>query len=165
MKTLNIFSIIFQRNYDQYEGVYNFKIYLIRLVFLLTFVFVGMSSWTTLLTFEGSWDPVRAVAFCVWAAYSTLSVLGVIHPLKMLPILIFQIFYKSIWLIIVAYPLWSSGQLAGSPAEEMTYTFLWIVLPLIAMPWGYFVKTYVLKSNSDNHKSETMIHHHPSVVE
>jgi hypothetical protein len=35
---------------------------------------------------------------------------------------------------MVAYPLWSSQQLVGSPAEEMTYAFLWVILPIIAMP-------------------------------
>jgi hypothetical protein len=47
-------------------------------------------------------------------------------------------------LILVAYPLWMAGELAGSPAEEMTVAFLWVVLPIMAMPWPYFVRTYVL---------------------
>jgi hypothetical protein len=55
-----------------------------------------------------------------------------------------EILYKVIWLILVAYPLWSSNQLAGSPAEEMTYSFLYVILPIIAMPWRYFFKKYVL---------------------
>jgi hypothetical protein len=55
---------------------------------------------------------------------------------------LFEIFYKSIWLIIVAYPLWISHQLAGSPAEGMTYAFLWIQLPVIAVPWAYTFRTY-----------------------
>jgi hypothetical protein len=52
--------------------------------------------------------------------------------------------YKIVWLIIVAYPLWSVNQLAGSPAEEMTNAFLWVVLPIVAMPWKYAVDQYVL---------------------
>lgn len=85
---------IFRRNYKHYEGVYNINIYLLRLLYLLTFVFVGTSSWAYILTFRGTWDHVKAVAFCVWAAYATLSLLGLLHPLKMLPLVMFQIFYK-----------------------------------------------------------------------
>jgi hypothetical protein len=140
------FSIknIFKPDYEHYEGVRPINIYLLRLLFFLIVVFVGSDSWTSILTHKGSWDHVRAVAFSVWAAYSVLSVLGLINPLKMLPLVIFEIFYKIIWLFMVAYPLWSANQLKGSPAEEMTYAFLWVVLPIVAMPWKYFFKNYVL---------------------
>jgi hypothetical protein len=39
----------------------------------------------------------------------------------------FEIVYKIIWLVIVAYPLWSRNQLGGSPAEEMTHAFVWVI--------------------------------------
>ena len=132
----------FGPDYQRYEGVYKINIYLLRLLYVLVVIFVATDSWTAIFTHQGPWDHVKAVAFCVWAAYSTLSILGLIHPLKMIPIVLFEIFYKSIWLIIVAYPLWSKNQLAGSPAEQMTYAFLWLPLPLLAVPWGYTFRTY-----------------------
>jgi hypothetical protein len=133
---------IFGPDYERYEGVYKINIYLLRLLYLLVVAFVGRDSWTAIFTHQGPWDHVKAVAFCVWAAYSTLSILGLINPLRMLPIVLFEIFYKSIWLIIVAYPLWSKNQLAGSPAEGMTQAFLWLPLPLLAVPWAYTFRTY-----------------------
>ena len=133
---------IFGADYERYEGVYKINIYLLRLLYFLMIVFVARDSWTTILTHQGPWDHMKALAFCVWAAYSTLSILGLINPLKMLPIVMFEILYKSIWLIIVAYPLWRAHQLVGSPAEQMTYAFLWLPLPLIAMPWAYLFRTY-----------------------
>jgi hypothetical protein len=145
------FKYIFMSDDKNYEGVARYKIYLLRLLFLLTFLFVGKASWTYLLTYKGSWDPLHAVAFCVWAAYATLSVLGLRHTLKMLPIILFQIFYKVLWLIIVAYPLWSTNQLEGSPAEELTYTFLWIVLAIVALPWKYAFKNYIFEGKKDVH--------------
>jgi len=39
------------------------------------------------------------------------------------------IFYKVLWLIVVAYPLWSTGALAGSAAEGTTAAFLWWYYP------------------------------------
>ena len=133
---------LFGPDYERYEGVYKIHIYLLRLLFLLVIVFVGSDSWTAIFTHTGPWDHMKAVAFCVWAAYSSLSILGLINPLRMLPIVLFEIFYKSIWLVIVAYPLWSAGRLAGSPAEGMTYAFLWLPLPLLAVPWAYTFRTY-----------------------
>ena len=58
----------------------------------------------------------------------------------------FEISYKLIWLVIVAYPLWSTNRLAGSPAEGMTHAFVWVILPIVAMPWGYAFRTYIWPS-------------------
>ncbi|MFV8372221.1 hypothetical protein [Flavobacterium sp. LB2P74] len=115
-----------------------------RLFFALMFVFVATDSWTVILTHEGEWDPTRAVAWCTWTAYSTLALLGVFHTLRMLPIMLFMIFYKSLWLAVVAYPLWSAGTLKGSPAEEMAYMFSGIIIPILFVPWKYVFKKYIL---------------------
>jgi len=69
---------------------------------------------------------------------------GILRPLKMLPIVLFEIIYKLTWLAIVAYPLWVKNELIGSPAEGMTRVFLWVGLPILAMPWRYFFMTYIL---------------------
>ncbi len=142
---------IFTPNDERYEGVRPINIYLLRLLYLLMAVFVATDSWTSIVTHQGSWDHVRAVAFCVWAAYSTLSVFGLINPLKWLPIMVFMIFYKSLWLMVVAYPLWRAHTLAGSPAEEMAGVFLMVPLPIIAVPWIYFFKNFILPSKLNTH--------------
>ena len=142
MKPAQFIDKLFTRDYANYDGVTPIQVYLLRIVFVLTFIFIGMFSWTSIVNFQGEWSPVNAVAFCMWAAYSTMSVFGIIKPLKMLPIIVLQVFYKTVWLIIVAYPLWINGKLAGSEAEYMTNDFLWVVLPAVAMPWGYFFRGF-----------------------
>jgi hypothetical protein len=74
---------------------------------------------------------------------ATLAALGIFRPLKMLPILLLEIFYKVLWLIIVAYPLWSADTLVGSSAEGTTSAFLWVILPIVAVPWGYVFQNYI----------------------
>jgi len=135
---------IFQRD-DRYEGVRPIHIYLLRLVYILMFFVLGKETWTQILTHKGPWDPTSAVAWCVWTAFATLAGLGIIRPLKMLPILLLEIFYKVLWLVIVAYPLWSKGKLQGSSAEDITSAFLWVMLPIVAVPWGYVFSNYIYK--------------------
>jgi hypothetical protein len=135
---------IFLPDYENYEGVRRINIYVMRLFFALMFVFVATDSWTVILTHEGAWDPTRAVAWCCWAAYSTMALLGVFHTLRMLPIMLFMIFYKGLWLAVVAYPLWSAGTLEGSPAEGMAYMFSGIIIPILFVPWKYVFKKYIL---------------------
>src|SRR5271170_2482061 len=140
---------IFQRN-DKYEGVRNINIYLLRLLYVLMFFVLGRITWTHVLTHQGPWDPTNAVAWCVWTAFATLAGIGIIRPVKMLPIVLLEIFYKVQWLIIVAYPLWSKGTLAGSPAEEITSQFLWVILPIVAVPWGYVFANYLYQPGKVN---------------
>jgi len=133
---------IFKRD-DRHEGVRRFNIYILRVVFVLMFFVLGRETWTHILTHQGGWEPRDAIAWCVWAAFATLAALGIFRPLKMLPILLLEIFYKVLWLIIVAYPLWSADTLVGSSAEGTTSAFLWVILPIVAVPWGYVFQNYI----------------------
>lgn len=133
---------IFQPD-QQYEGVRRINIYLLRLVYVLMFFVLGKTTWTCILTHQGSWEPTKAVAWCVWTAFATLAGLGILRPLKMLPILLLEIFYKVLWLLVVAYPLWSKGTLAGSSAEGTASVFIWVILPIVVMPWGHVFATYI----------------------
>ena len=134
--------VLFQRN-ERHEGVPNINVYLLRLLYVLMFFVLGRITWTHVLTHQGPWEPVNAVAWTVWTAFATLAGMGIIRPVKMLPIVLLEIFYKVLWLILVAYPLWSKGALAGSAAEDITSQFLWVILPIVAVPWGYVFANYV----------------------
>ncbi len=135
---------IFQPS-DRYDSVRPIHIYLLRLLYVLMFFVLGKETWTHILTHQGPWEPMAAVAWCVWTAFATLAGLGILRPLKMLPIVLLEIFYKLLWLSLVAYPLWAKGALAGSPAEGITSSFLWVLLPIVAVPWGYVFTNYIYK--------------------
>jgi hypothetical protein len=49
--------------------------------------------------------------------------------------------------------LWSKGPLAGSPAEGATLAFLWVILPIVAVPCGYVFGDYIYTSK----KSENLM--------
>jgi hypothetical protein len=92
----------------------------------------------------GPWDPVRAVAWSCWAALSILSGLGLRYPLKMLPLLLMQLFYKSVWMVAVALPLWSTFR-----SVELTRVMgFGAVVDLIVIPWPYVFANY-LKAPGD----------------
>jgi hypothetical protein len=127
----------------KYDGVRPINIYLLRLLYILMFFALGKLTWTHILTHKGPWNPTDAVAWCVWTAFATLAGLGILRPLKMLPIILLEVFYKVLWLLLVAYPLWSRGTLAGSSAAGITSQFIWVILPIAAMPWGYAFVNYI----------------------
>ena len=143
---MSLIKYIFTPNYIKYEGVRPIYIYLLRVLYFLMFVGVAFEAWKTIITHQGPWDHTRAVAWCVWAAYPTLSIFGLLRPLRWLPIVIFMIFYKTLWVIVAAYPLWRAGTLAGSPAEEMAHIFVWAPVIILIVPWVYEFENYVLWS-------------------
>ncbi len=145
--TLGRVRSLFASN-PRYDDVRSINIYLLRVLFALMAVFLGADAWTHIATFNGVWEPAAAAAWCMWAGFSLLAIIGAINPLKMLPLLMLEIFYKVLWLVVVAYPLWSTNDLAGSPAQEMASAFVWVVLAIIAMPWRYAFTTYITQARA-----------------
>lgn len=121
------------------EETSTFRLYLMRLLYLLNFVLLGSTVWPVIINHVGTWDPVRGVAWSFWAALSALSVLGLRYPLRMLPLVLLQMLYKSIWLLAVGLPL-------RFAATELTKAMvIGLVLDLIVIPWPYLLANYVKK--------------------
>ena len=135
---------LFERDYARYEGVRRINVYLLRALYLLMATLLAMDVWTYIFGHQGTWDNKEGIVWSVWAGFSTLAILGVFHPLKMIPILLLEIFYKSLWLILVAYPLWKAGTLMGSPAESTFDVFIPVIIVYLIMPWGYVFRNYVI---------------------
>jgi hypothetical protein len=63
----------------------------------------------------------------------------------MVPLLLLQFAYKLIWLGAVGYPLWSAHRLDQPMALDlMRASIAGAVADLIAIPWRYAVRRYVL---------------------
>jgi hypothetical protein len=87
---------------------------------------------------------MNGVACSLLAAVSVLAAVGIRYPLQMLPILLFELVWKTIWLIAVALPLWSANQIdARTWGTVQDCLFGAILIPLI--PWRYVISHYVTK--------------------
>ena len=120
------------------------RLYAMRLVFFLTFIGLISSSFQELFLGEELVEPYYAVAVSFWLALSVLAIIGVIYPVKMLPLLLLQLLYKLIWLTAVGIPLKINGHLADAEALFMANA-IGIVLDLIVIPWLYLFKKYFQK--------------------
>jgi hypothetical protein len=138
----------FTPDHARYEGARPFNIWGLRVFYFLMAAFVATDAWRGLLSHQGEWNMMHAIALCVWATYPTLAILGLARPLQMLPIIFFTIGYKTLFLAFVSYPLWRAGTLAGSPAAEMTAIFLWMPVLIAVVPWKYAFRTYVMPARA-----------------
>lgn len=134
----------FRSDPQRHDGVRPFHIWALRAFYLLMLAFVAPTAWRVLLSHQGEWAPLSAVAWSVWATYPALALFGLLHPLRWLPLLFFTVGYKTIWLVFVALPLWRAGTLDGSPAQPIAESFLALPLLALVIPWGYAWRTYVV---------------------
>ena len=138
------FARAFRSDPLRHDGVRPIQIWGLRLFYLLMLVFVAPNAWRVLLSHEGEWAPLSAVAWAVWATYPSLALFGLFQPLRWLPLMFFTLGYKSIWLAFVAAPLWAAGTMAGSSAQPIAESFLGLPLLALVIPWGYAWRTFVV---------------------
>tara|TARA_B110000444_G_C18469603_1_gene424068 strand:+ start:98 stop:550 length:453 start_codon:yes stop_codon:yes gene_type:complete len=134
---------IFRPEYNQYDGIRPINIYAMRLIFLLMAVFLGYDVWGYIIAYQGMWFPTEAMDWSVWAAFSLIAILGIFRTVEMIPVLLVEIAYKLIWLVLVALPLWRDGNLTSTTSDGMFLPFALVVLPMVAVPWGYVFNRYI----------------------
>ena len=87
-------------------------------------------------------------------AVSLLAFLGIRYSLKMLPVLFFELLWKSVWLLAFGLRLWSADKLDQGTAETLNDKIFGIVVVLLVMPWGYVFDHY-LKATGDRWRKQT----------
>ena len=131
------------------KDVSTLRLYVMRFVYLLNFVLLGLDVWPALFRHQGAWDPVKGVAFSFWAALSLLSGLGLRYPLKMVPLLLLQLVYKAVWLAAVALPIWSAVR-----STDLTRAMvIGVVVDVLAIPWSYVLASY-MKERGDRWREQ-----------
>ena len=86
----------------------------------------------------------KGAQLALLAGLGATAALGLRYPVKMLPILLFEMVWKAIYLIAFALPLWSAHQINQATAEDIKSVLMVVILvPLI--PWRYVFLHYVLK--------------------
>ena len=87
-------------------------------------------------------------------AITLLALLGIRYPLKMMPLLFFEMLWKSIWLLAFALPRWSAGTMDQNMQGELySYIFTVIILAVV-LPWPYVFNEYI-RSQGDRWKKQT----------
>ena len=86
-----------------------FRVGLLRGAYLLIFIGQGIRLAPQLFDPSYSWELQRSVVVSMLAAMVLMSLLGLRYPLKMLPVLLFEITWKAVWLLRVALPAAMAG--------------------------------------------------------
>ena len=125
------------------EGLSTFRLYLLRGMYLLIAVGMGIQIWPLIVSHPTGVEHMRGVVRSFLGALALLCVLGVRYPVKMLPLLFFELAWKAIWVVSFGLPLWLTHQLTADTADTLTACLMGVVLVPIVLPWGYVVGKYV----------------------
>ncbi len=119
-----------------------FRLYLLRALYLLIVVGLGIYVMPDIILHQRQWGPHESVVQCMLFAFWALSIVGIRYPLQMLPILLWELIWKSTWLIVVALPLWLAHKM-DDPTMLMVPSILGVVIFPFIIPWRYVFKQYV----------------------
>ena len=70
--------------------VSTFRLYVLRATYLLLVVGVGLMIWPLLLDAPEEVEHFRGVTWCLLSTVAALAIVGLRHPLRMLPLLMFS---------------------------------------------------------------------------
>lgn len=134
------------------EDVSTFRLSLLRAVYVLIAGGLMLMIWPLILAPGPDVSHMGGVVRAMLGTVALLSALGIRYPLAMLPVLFFELIWKTIWVVAFGVPLWTAGRLEGGTLETMNECLAGIVIVAVALPWGYVVRRYV-RSKGDRWKS------------
>jgi hypothetical protein len=116
------------------------RLYVLRAMFLVFVVggFFVHPQWLL--------DPsptARGMTQGMLAGLWLLSFLGLRHPLRMLPIFLFEFVWKTIWLFAFGLPGWLAGRADPQFGEDLILIGGGPLVFGLIIPWGYVWRHYV----------------------
>jgi hypothetical protein len=120
-----------------------FRLYGLRLFYFVIAAGLGVYVWPSVIHHSNELAVTHGVRFALLGGLGVMAALGLRYPVQMLPILLFELVWKAIYLISFALPLWSAHQVNAAAAEDIKAVLMVVVfVPLV--PWRYVFASYVL---------------------
>ena len=116
------------------------RLYVLRATYLLLVIGLGALIVPVIVSHESA---ARGVIPSLLGGLWLLAFVGLKLPLRMLPLLMFEFAWKTIWLLAFGLPQWFSGQQPPTFGEDMFNIALGVVLMPLVIPWGYVWRNYV----------------------
>lgn len=116
------------------------RLNLMRIGYLEMGVGLAITKWPELVSHD-PWELKQGTVVAILVAMSVLALFGLRYPQRMLPILLFEVGWKLLWLGTVALPLWLDGNLTGATREQFM-TVLWVAPVIAVVPWRHVARQY-----------------------
>jgi len=121
-----------------------FRLYTLRVAYLVLALGLGAMVWPSVINHTNDTAARHGPQLALLAGIGATAILGLRYPVKMLPLLLFEVIWKAIYLIAFALPLWAAHQITPAVAEDIQ-AVLWVVIFIPLIPWRYVFAQYVLE--------------------
>ena len=118
--------------------------YLLRIAYLIIAAGLGFYVWPNVIHHTSGVAATGGVRLSLLAGLGAMAALGLRYPVQMLPLLLFELSWKAIYLVAFALPLWISNQMTPAIQEDV-YSILTVTVLLPLIPWHYVFAHYVAK--------------------
>lgn len=124
------------------------RLYLLRAMYLLLVIGGGIMFLPELIVHG---PTARGVIPSMLGGVWILACFGLRYPLQMLPILLFELAWKTIWLIDYGLPQRMAGVNTPQFMEDFKAIALAPVILILIIPWGYVYRHYLKKPGARWH--------------
>ena len=116
------------------------RLYVLRATYLLLVVGLGATIVPELFDHE---PTARGVIPGMLSGIWLLAFLGLRYPLQMLPLLMFEFAWKSVWMLKYGLPQYVSGEMPATWAGDFQAIAAGVILMPIVIPWGHVYRRYI----------------------
>lgn len=120
------------------------RLWVMRAMYLIMAAGLILTVWPLIISHSAELPRMTGVVFALLGTIGLLSLLGLRYPLQMIPLLLFELTWKVIWLVAFALPRWLDGTLDAGMRSTIFETSLGVIL-ILAIPWGFVWANYVVK--------------------
>jgi hypothetical protein len=103
------------------------RLYALRVFYLVMAGGIAVYYWPAVFNHTDEFVVTGGIRTALLAGLGLTAVLGLRYPLQMLPLLLFELIWKAIYLIGFALPLWRAGRIDAA-AEDVKACLMVIVL-------------------------------------
>jgi len=120
-----------------------YRLYILRALYLLIGLGQGSLTWPGIVHHVRPWEFWHGVSVCFLGALTALALLGVRYPVRMMPLLFFELAWKLLWVLAVWMPLSLAHGVDSDISANAVAMFMGVILVPLALPWGYVWRNYV----------------------
>ncbi len=120
------------------------RLLVMRAMYLFMAAGIGSMIWPLIIDHTSTLPRMTGVAWALLGTIGLLAVLGLRYPLRMIPLLLFELTWKVIWLAAFAAPRWLDGTLDDAMRASIFETSIGLIL-LVIIPWRYVWATYAAR--------------------
>lgn len=124
------------------------RLLLLRACYLLLGVGLALTTWPSILSGAADLPLMNGFVNAVLGAICLLAFVGLFKPIAMLPLLVFEVLFKAIWVVSVALPLWIIDGI-NEDVAEIIFACAFAIPFAFIIPWWAILREFGIAPQTD----------------